>query len=283
MSGGHHWLDYAWRVVATALCFVTFGLSCIFSSLVVFPLIRITSPGPDTTRRRVRQFLHHYYRFSIGLWRALGVVTYELHGGGRLAAPGQLVVANHPSLVDAVFLGALMPQVDCIVKDALMRNPFLRAPVRWAGYILNSSPERLIEDCATALRAGESLLVFPEGTRSTPGQPLKMQRGAAHIALATGHDLLPVTLRCHPRWLAKTDQWFRVPPRRPHWSLTVGEPIRLAGLTVPGESRSVAARRVTAHLVEYFDARRGPSTPAVAAAPVATATARRPANSATAT
>lgn len=255
MSGWRQQLDYAWRVAGSGLCFALVGLVCVLLSVAVFPLIRLISSGDAATRWRVRQCVYHVYRSLIRVARALGVISYELHGGERLLAPGQLVVANHPSLIDVLFIGSQMPQVDCIVKDALLRNPFLSAPVRWAGYIPNGEPERLIETCAATLHAGNSLLVFPEGTRSVPGQPLKLKRGAAHIALASGCDLLPVTVVCRPSSLTKTDVWYRVPQRRPHWSVTVGEPIRLAGLLVPGETRTQAARRVTEHLAEYFSAR----------------------------
>lgn len=272
MSAARGKLSYVWRVLASGMCFALFGLACVVVSVTVFPLIRLTAPDQATTQRRVRQCIHYFYRGFIGMWRALGVISYELHGIERLRAPGQLVVANHPSLIDVVLISSRMPQVDCIVKDALLRNPFLRTPVRWAGYIANSAPEHLIEDCVTRLHAGNSLLVFPEGTRSVPGRPLKMQRGAAHIALAAGVDLLPVTIRCHPSWLTKTDSWFRVPARRPHWYVSAGEPIRLAEILVPGESPSRAARRVTEHLAEYFRARLElPAQQAAAAAAVSPA------------
>lgn len=248
-------LDYALRVAGTGLCFAIFGLSCIVLRVLVFPLIRATSPDDAATRRRARLCVHYAYRCFLATCRALGVISYEVHGAERLAAPGQLVVCNHPSLIDVLFIGARMPQVDCIVKDAVLRNPFLAAPVRWAGYITNSGPEHLIDNCVTALRAGHSLLVFPEGTRSVPGKPLKMKRGAAHIALASGCDLLPVTIVCRPSSLTKTDVWYRVPLQRPHWCLTVGEPIRLAPLRIPGEPATRAARRITAHLEDYFSAR----------------------------
>ena len=202
------------------------------------PLLRLSSPDEATTRRRVRHCTHVFYRFILGMARRLGMLSFELHGVERLAAPGQLVVANHPSLIDVLFIGAQMPQVGCIVKESLQRNPFLGAPMRWAGYIPNSTPEHLIEDCLATLRAGDSLLVFPEGTRSVPGQPLNMKRGPAHIALAAGCDLLPVTIVCHPSALTKSDVWYRVPARRPHWRVSVGEPIRLADLVLPGEPRS---------------------------------------------
>ncbi|MCK9368332.1 MAG: 1-acyl-sn-glycerol-3-phosphate acyltransferase [Metallibacterium scheffleri] len=259
-------LDYASRVAASGLCFGTFGLACILLSMTVFPLIRLTSPDHATTRRRVRQCAYYAYRFFVGMARRLGMISYEVHGGERLAAQGQLVVANHPSLIDVLLIGARLPQVDCIVKDALQRNPFLRLPLRWADYIPNSTPRHLIDNCVATLRAGNSLLVFPEGTRSVPGQPLQMKRGAAYIALAAGADLLPVTIVCRPSSLTKADVWYRVPRCRPHWCLTVGEPIRLADLVVPGEPAAHSARRVTAHLETYFGARIGLSAMRPAAA-----------------
>ena len=261
MSRWRQKLDYASRLAGTVLCLIALGLACTLVSALVFPLIHLTSPDKDATRRRVRLFLHQSYRFFIGMARMLGVISYELHGREKLAVPGQLLVANHPSLIDMLFIGAQIPQLDCIVKDALLRNPFLRAVVRWADYIPNSAPERLIENCAVTLRAGHSLVVFPEGTRSSPGQPLKMKRGAAHIALASGCDLLPVTILCQPSSLTKTDVWYRLPQHRPHWSISVGEPIRLAMLVLPGEPESRAARRVTAYLIEYFSARTGRAVP----------------------
>jgi 1-acyl-sn-glycerol-3-phosphate acyltransferase len=250
-------LGYALRVIGSGLCFGSLGLSALFVSVVVFPLIRLTSPDEETTRRRVRQCLHTSYRFFIGMGSVLGVISYEMHGCERLAAPGLLVVSNHPSLIDMLLLGTRMPQANCIVKDALLRNPFLRTIVRWADYIPNSAPDHLIENCRATLRAGDTLLVFPEGTRSVPGESLTLKRGAAHIALACGCDLLPVTILCQPSALTKTDVWYRVPRHRPHWRVSVGEPIRLANLVEPGESRSRSARRITAHLADYFNARIG--------------------------
>lgn len=250
-------LDYAARVVASGLCFAVFGVACILLSLTVFPLLRLSSPDAATTQRRVRRVVCQAWRFFIGMGRGLGVLSYELRGIEGLAQPGQLVVANHPSLIDVLFIGSRLPQLECIVKEALLRNPFLGAPLRWANYIPNGDPQHLIENCVASLRSGHSLLVFPEGTRSVPGKPLQLKRGAAHIALSAGCDLLPVTILCHPSSMTKTDVWYRVPLRRPHWQVTVGEPIRIADFLVPGESESRAARRVTAHLTEYFSTRIG--------------------------
>ena len=124
------------------------------------------------------------FRAFMETMRVLGILTYRVEGAERLREPGRLIVANHPTLIDVVLLVSQMPEVDCIVKRGLWRNPFLRWPVSWAGYLPTAAGEELIEECSATLRRGHSLLVFPEGTRTVPGKPLRMQRGAAHIALA---------------------------------------------------------------------------------------------------
>ena len=52
-----------------------------------------------------------------------------------------------------------------------------------------------------------------------------MQRGAAHIALAADSDILPVTITCDPPTLFKGNPWYRVPARRFHLHVVVGEPM----------------------------------------------------------
>jgi 1-acyl-sn-glycerol-3-phosphate acyltransferase len=144
--------------------------------------------------------------------------------------------------------------VDCIVKEGLWRNPFLRWPVAWASYIPNRMGQELVEDCAATLRAGNSLLIFPEGTRSVPGQPLRMQRGAAHIALAAGANILPVTIDVSAPHLTKGYPWYRPPLRRPHFCIKVGEPLPPSVYNPGGDSGALAARRLNEFFLEYYAA-----------------------------
>jgi 1-acyl-sn-glycerol-3-phosphate acyltransferase len=184
--------------------------------------------------------------------KSLGLLTVEVHGVERLRTTGYLVIANHPSLIDVVFLVSLMPQVDCIVKRGLWQNPFLRWPVLWASYIPNSEGEALVQDCAATLKRGNSLLVFPEGTRTVPGQPMRMQRGAAHIALAAGVDILPITITCTEPMLTKGYGWNRAPRRRPHFCIRVGEPIPPKVYNPGAVASGLAARRLTDFFADYY-------------------------------
>jgi 1-acyl-sn-glycerol-3-phosphate acyltransferase len=240
-----------WRVVGTGISFACFGLGAMLMGFTIWPLLRLSSRRHGIAR--VQRAVSASMRLFVWLMSSLGVISYEVRGLEKLKTRGQFVVANHPTLIDVVFLVGFMPEVDCIVKQALWRNVFLRWPVSWAGYISNESGEGLVEACAAALRAGRSLVVFPEGTRSRPGQPLSLQRGAAQIALAARADFRPVTITCDPITLYKGNPWYRVPARRAHFILSVGETIRLGEIATPGEPAPLAARHVTAALASWFE------------------------------
>jgi 1-acyl-sn-glycerol-3-phosphate acyltransferase len=253
MSGADRKLNHVWRIFATGFVFVLFGVGALVISVTMFPLLRLSTWNADTARRRIQHGMQLTFRAYMETMRLLGILTYRVDGAERLRKPGRLIVANHPTLLDVVLLVSQMPEVDCIVKSGLWRNPFLRWPVSWAGYLPNAAGEKLIEECSATLRLGHSLLVFPEGTRTVPGRPLRMQRGAAHIALAANSDILPVTITCDPPTLFKGNPWYRVPARRFHMHVVVGEPIAAREFIRDNEAPVRTARRITQWLLAHFD------------------------------
>ena len=136
------------------------------------------------------------------------------HDIDKLREPGLLVVANHPTLLDAVFLMSFMPQADCVVKASHYDNFWLSGAARGAGYIPNRSGPQLVEECAERLRRGRSVLIFPEGTRSPKNGLGTFARGAAHIALRAGSDLVPVTIECDPATLYRGKASVKWPGRQ---------------------------------------------------------------------
>lgn len=242
-------LTRCWRIFATGLSFTVFGLGTLLLTVTLFPLLWLWSRDVDERRRRFQHTYHLGCRFFIGFMKTLNLISYEVHGLEHLRGSNRLILANHPSLIDAVFLLSWTPEAVCIVKRALWHNPFLSWAVRAAGYIGNASPEGLIEDCAANLRAGHTLIVFPEGTRSIPGRPPQFKRGAARIALGTAVQIVPVQIRCEPITLTKGQKWYQVPERTPHYTFIVGAPLPAARFAAaPGESTSQAARRLTLQL-----------------------------------
>jgi 1-acyl-sn-glycerol-3-phosphate acyltransferase len=256
MSGAGRKLNHAWRVFATGFVFVLFGVGALVISVTMFPLLRLSTLNADTARRRIQRGMQCTFWVYMEIMRVLGILTYRVEGAERLRERGRLVVANHPTLIDVVLLVSLMPEVDCIVKRGLWRNPFLRWPVSWAGYLPNSEGEELIKECAATLKRGHSLLVFPEGTRTAPGQSARMQRGAAHIALAADVEFIPVTIRCDPPTLFKGNPWWRVPARRFHMQVVVGTPVAASEFRRGDEAPARSARHLTEWLGSHFDAGR---------------------------
>lgn len=251
-----------WRLVATGLCFVLFGLGAILVGTMWIPLATRLAGRRGDPRMRARAAIRRGMRCFVEAMRVLGVLTYEVRGVERLGRPGQLVLANHPSLIDAVFLLAFVPNAACIVKQALCRHPVTRAAVRAAGFIGNEPTAEMIERAAAALAAGECLIMFPEGTRSVPDAPLAFQRGAANIALRAAAVVTPVYIRCAPTTLTKAEPWYRIPPRRVRFSLEVGEDIDprphregAGGGVLP---LPIASRAFNAHLRERFRQALGP-------------------------
>ena len=72
----------------------------------------------------------------------IGIMTYESTGVEKLDRPGQLIVANHPPLIDTIFLISRIPAANCIVKEKLWHNLFTKGPIINAGYVSNGDPEK---------------------------------------------------------------------------------------------------------------------------------------------
>ncbi|MGB0935878.1 MAG: lysophospholipid acyltransferase family protein [Colwellia sp.] len=225
-----HKVNYIWRVIATGLCFTIFGVGALFLSLLVFPIQALVVHQDKKRKKLARLTVHYTFKFFIGLMSFTRIFTFKLEQATELAnIKSQLVLANHPSLIDVAVLISMIPNADCVVKAHLFKNPFLRGVVKSIGYISNSDPEGLLKDCAQTLKEGNNLIIFPEGTRSQPGEPLKFQRGAANIALRClppnhsiqNNFITTVILDVTPTTLTKSDIWYKVPERKVTFSAKV--------------------------------------------------------------
>ncbi|MET1081233.1 MAG: lysophospholipid acyltransferase family protein [Pseudomonas sp.] len=242
---------YLWRLIATGLSFALFGLGGLCLRVLVFPLLGLL-PGDDQVRRtRARRVIHRLFWLFVQFMYRSGVLTYQVEGAERLGRPGQMVIANHPCLIDVVVLIAQIRDANCVVKQSLWDNPFMHGPVRAAQYISNSGSMDMLDEAAAALQAGQTLVVFPEGTRTTPGQPPEFHRGAAAIALRGARLITPVVISVSPTTLTKAEPWYRIPSRRFHIRLRVGEdidPQTFAALGAP----PIASRKLNDFLHQHF-------------------------------
>lgn len=242
---------FIWRFFATAVCFVLFGLGGLVLGLLVFPLILLLPSTSERRQVRLRSILQRAFRLFVEIMSGMGVLRYEFVGAERLGRRSQLIVANHPTLIDVVFIIAFTSGPACVTKAAMFANPFTRNVVRAAGYISNTPTDEMIRRSVAALDAGDSLVMFPEGTRTRAGQPMLFQRGTARVAVEGSAVLTPVFIRVDQVLLNKSHPWYRIPTRIPTFSIQVGEDLDLApfrSMPIPRGSRLLNDR-----LVEIYE------------------------------
>lgn len=249
------WPGVIWRLFVTAVSFSAFGIGGLVTSFIIFPLLFILVRDPQKRSRLARRYISWAFRVFIGLMKGLGGMSYEIKGKENIQlGSNRLIIANHPTLIDVVFLVSLFPGVDCVVKEAVVRNPFMRWVVVPANYISSDDPAALLESCVDRLSSGSSLVLFPEGTRTTQGQGLQFRPGAASIAVRAGSEILPVTIRCSQSGLlAKGVPWYRPTPVKPFFSLKVYPPIPLNSLVSKELDTRRAGRELNLRLLEFFN------------------------------
>jgi 1-acyl-sn-glycerol-3-phosphate acyltransferase len=245
-------LNRWWRVVATGFCFFVFALVGMVLNMLVFPLLRVCVWRRSARARWAKHLMHYLFRFFVGLMSTVGVLRLEVRGLEKLKRPGLLIVANHPSLVDVLFLISLIKQADCVVNGRVRRNFFMRGTVRTTGYLCTENGLTLLRDAVASLHAGNSLIVFPEGSRTPLVGALPLQRGAAHVAIRCGVSITPVRIRCQPPMLTKGVPWYSVPVRPGNFVLEVCDDIPVARFQKISHSSAVAAGHLTDHLTDFF-------------------------------
>jgi 1-acyl-sn-glycerol-3-phosphate acyltransferase len=140
------------------------------------------------------------------------------------------VVANHASYLDALILTAVLPPgFAYVAKQELLKQPLAAIPLRRLGsaFVERFDSTRGVEDTRALeerVRAGESVVFFPEGTFLNHPGLLPFRMGAFMLAVRTGRPVLPVSL-------VGTRTLLRGDDLRPHYSalhVHIGEPLSAA-------------------------------------------------------
>ncbi|MDQ2076978.1 1-acyl-sn-glycerol-3-phosphate acyltransferase [Marinimicrobium sp. ABcell2] len=246
--------DRIWRILATGFCFAFFFVGGFLQTLLLFPLLRAL-PGDEATKTgRVRTLQKRNFRFFVAMMETLGLIRVRLHNLELLQRSGGcIVIANHPTLIDVVILLAYLPSANCVVKGELWRSRFIGGVMRGAGFISNENGSELLAGCRQALDHDEAILIFPEGSRTVPGEGLAFKRGMAQVAVRTGAPVLTVFITCDPITLIKGEPWYRIPPRRAEINVHVGEILQPVELIEAYDDKPAAARQLTRYLQNYFE------------------------------
>ncbi len=195
--------------VVTALYFAVCGLLY----TVVGTVAAAVSPG-RAGRLRGRRAVSAGLRSFLRLWSWSGLVTIDTEALDVLRGQrGVIIAPNHPSILDAVFVMARLPEVGCVLKAGLLRSPFIGGGARWSGHISNDAGAGMVRQAAAELAAGGQLLVFPEGTRTLPEATgvNAFKGGFALIARTAQAPVQSVVLRSNARVLGKGGPRWRIP------------------------------------------------------------------------
>ena len=135
--------------------------------------------------------------WSAKLLRLIGIT---LHAQGTPRAGAKLVVSNHVSWLDIAAIHAVIPEAHFVSKADVKQWPLIGRLVAGAGTLFIERAKkrdalRVVHQMADALKAGDTVAVFPEGTTGEGPAPLPFHANLLQAAIATETPVQPVVLR----------------------------------------------------------------------------------------
>lgn len=106
-----------------------------------------------------------------------------------------VVIANHQSFLDILLLVMQTPKLLLLTNDWVWNSPFFGAVVRMADYLpAAQGTAQILPQLREKIAQGYSIVIFPEGRRSTDGTIQRLHKGAFFLAEELGLDILPILL-----------------------------------------------------------------------------------------
>ena len=135
-------------------------------------------------------------------WSAklLRVMGLSVHGSGTPRPGAKLLVANHVSWLDIAAIHAVVPEARFVSKSDVKHWPLVGRLVAGAGTLFIEREKkrdalRVVHQMAEALKAGDTVAVFPEGTTGDGRTLLPFHANLLQAAIATATPVQPVVLR----------------------------------------------------------------------------------------
>ena len=134
-----------------------------------------------------------------------------------------IVVANHPSLLDAVIVLSMLPHAACVMKGSLKRNLFVGPMTRLSGYVDNWDPMSLVRRTCDELQSGAQVVLFPEGTRTRCAPISPFGEATALISSRSGVAVQTLIIALDKPYLGKGWSLFKKPSLPLHITVKPGE------------------------------------------------------------
>jgi 1-acyl-sn-glycerol-3-phosphate acyltransferase len=146
--------------------------------------------------------------------RAVGV-RVRVKGKEKIPEGVCVFVANHTSSADApAVVGAIPRRIAVLLKESLFKWPIVGQAFTLAHFIPVKREAReaaiaSVDRAAEAMRAGQSFLIYPEGTRSADGRLQEFKKGAVVLGIKAGVPIVPVLCSGAHRVMAKRSMVIR--------------------------------------------------------------------------
>jgi len=201
-------------ILTTIVAYVVQGLVTFLVASYLIVLVRIR-PNAKQVPRVLRFWAKSFLFFTR--------TRVSVEGADLIDPAGSyVVIGNHTSNLDIpTIMGKLPVSIRFLTKRELFKVPVLGPAMRSIHMIETdrraglSAHRSLNEQVATVIRAGLSIMIFPEGTRSEDGEMLPFKKGAFRIAVDNEMPVVPVTI------IGAREAW------KPHSKLIRGGKVRL--------------------------------------------------------
>ena len=199
-------------------------ISTILVGIVVATLLFLVTLPFDRQRRAVHWLIcawGHQYLRAWPLW------STKVFHRERLPKEPCVIIANHQSMADIIAVLGLYYPFKFVSKSSLFGVPVLGWLMKMARYVSVErgrvkSMNEMMATCRTWLRAGMSVMIFPEGTYASDGHLLPFKTGAFVLALEEQVPIVPVVLEGTPQLIHEDGPWLSPTARI---RITVQEPI----------------------------------------------------------
>jgi len=192
-----------------------------------------------------------YFLGHTGVRLALLTTGITFRVTGREHVPlnrSAVYCSNHQSNVDPpVLFEALHPRMHILYKHEIDQIPLLARAFRLGGFIPVDRRNReaslnSIKAGARSIQAGNSFLIFPEGTRSRTDELLPFKKGGIHMAILAQAPIVPVAIS-GGRAAMQKGSWLIKPAVV---DIRVGPAVETVGMT--GDDRDTLIRRIRAEI-----------------------------------
>ncbi|MDO8680390.1 MAG: lysophospholipid acyltransferase family protein [Acidobacteriota bacterium] len=184
---------------------------------------------------KLKGVVYELGHIGVGLALSMAGIRYRVSGREHIPA-GRAVVfcSNHESNVDPpVLFQALHRRLHVLFKAELTKLPILGRVMLAGGFVPVERDRReasmvSIDRAAASIQAGNSFLIFPEGTRSRTSELLPFKKGGFIMAIKAQAPIVPVAIS-GGRDAMRKGSWFVRPVM---CRIRIGEPVETAGMSV---------------------------------------------------